>query len=448
MVIIMAIIQRSHCHFFDYPTRPPLYDFAVERLRSRLQARSTIEITSQSEYLQQLDSLKKSVGLNRYDKAFETISMQWDGNWIVIDYPDVGWNNPTSEGRVMAARSAIKLYKEIEPYREKIESLAKWDDEHIKFGTEKPLWGAICIIRFYEKEIRPQLDILGLDDNIEGIIPPQIGNQPKIRVKETRLFADVYNKLVMYFDGIAPKKDVKEYVKKNPNVDWLDLETIKVLDEDGTISLPVLELQITCEDFCEKRLLWEAELKENIQNYSDNLNVDMLRNNFSWGIMPTTKMLLDVCLFTEAALLDKLLETHSFIENLISYNSIDGTYGISEYKESIKESVKVLPNGTKKKDTGKKRDANFMDCIQYPDKEKLIRRIHELIDGKSGADVGYVFLRLVAIDHYLSRNPTVNEMKQEFPNIVWNSSITNYLTESSKVCNSKLIKANQIVIFE
>ncbi len=131
-------------------------------------------ITSQSEYLQQLDNLKKSIDLNRYNKALETIIMQWEGNWTVIDYPDIGCNNPTSEGRMIAARSAIKLYKEIEPYREKIESLAKWNDEHIEFGTEKPLWGAIGIIRLYEEDIRPQLDILDLDDNIEKTISPQI----------------------------------------------------------------------------------------------------------------------------------------------------------------------------------------------------------------------------------------------------------------------------------
>lgn len=88
---------------------------------------------------------------------------------------------------------------------------------------------------------------------------------------------------------------------------------------------------------------------------------------------------------------------------------------------------------------------NFRDIIQYPDKEKLIKRLHELIDGKHGADVGCVLLRAIHIDHYLTRNPKREEYESEFKLIrSWNG-IHKYLDENNL---NALDRANKIVIFD
>ena len=55
----------------------------------------------------------------------------------------------------------------------------------------------------------------------------------------------------------------------------------------------------------------------------------------------------------------------------------------------------------------------FRDCIQYNDPDKLIQRLHQLIDGKSGADVGCVIMKAMQ-DCYLSRMPKKKEFFSEF----------------------------------
>ncbi len=99
------------------------------------------------------------------------------------------------------------------------------------------------------------------------------------------------------------------------------------------------------------------------------------------------------------------------------------------------------------KNTKKDKKPNFRDCIQWKDKEELINRLHELIDGKQGRDVGYVLLKC-RIDGLITRNPTGAEMKNEFPLVIYNSSVKNYLTEDSLSDNGKVARAGQIVIFD
>lgn len=97
---------------------------------------------------------------------------------------------------------------------------------------------------------------------------------------------------------------------------------------------------------------------------------------------------------------------------------------------------------TKKKDITKPK-ANFSDIIQYPDKEKLLKRLHELIDGRSGADVGCIILS-AKLNNYIIRNPTRKEFESEFEIIGSWTAITNYFSES----NNALDRANKIVLFE
>ena len=88
---------------------------------------------------------------------------------------------------------------------------------------------------------------------------------------------------------------------------------------------------------------------------------------------------------------------------------------------------------------------SFRDIIQYPDKDKLLERLHELIDGKGGADVGAVLLNAYSIKPYLTGKPTQAEFKSEFELRGTWQAISNYMNENSE---KALAKANRIVIFE
>lgn len=87
--------------------------------------------------------------------------------------------------------------------------------------------------------------------------------------------------------------------------------------------------------------------------------------------------------------------------------------------------------------------ADFRNIIQYEDKEKLLRRFHELIDGKSGADVGAVLLKAKK-EKYLTKCPTENEYKSEFELIGSWSAIKKYLNPNTPTAESN---AEAIVIF-
>lgn len=86
--------------------------------------------------------------------------------------------------------------------------------------------------------------------------------------------------------------------------------------------------------------------------------------------------------------------------------------------------------------------ADFRNIIQYEDKEKLLRRFHELIDGRSGADVGAVLLN-ARMNNLLTRNPTRNEFVSEFELIGSWSAISNYMSDNN---TNALDRANKIII--
>ena len=85
----------------------------------------------------------------------------------------------------------------------------------------------------------------------------------------------------------------------------------------------------------------------------------------------------------------------------------------------------------------------FRNIIQYEDKDKLLFRLHQLIDGRKGADVGAVLLN-ARINNYITRNPTKKEFKSEFQLMGSWSAITNYMSDNRA---NALDRANKIVIF-
>ena len=91
-----------------------------------------------------------------------------------------------------------------------------------------------------------------------------------------------------------------------------------------------------------------------------------------------------------------------------------------------------------------KPNANFRHLILHKEPEKLLERLHQLIDGKSGAEVGAVLLRAQQ-KGYLSKVPTQAEFESEFTlNGGWNA-IHNYMNDNNQ---KALAKANKIIIFE
>lgn len=109
-------------------------------------------------------------------------------------------------------------------------------------------------------------------------------------------------------------------------------------------------------------------------------------------------------------------------------------------KNNNSKHKEVIPS-LKEKEKGA---TSFRSIIQYKDPDKLLNRLHQLIDKRSGADVGCVLLKAYQ-DNYIGRKPTKIEFKSEFELIGSWTAITNYLNENSL---KALARANRVVIFE
>lgn len=87
--------------------------------------------------------------------------------------------------------------------------------------------------------------------------------------------------------------------------------------------------------------------------------------------------------------------------------------------------------------------ADFRKIIQYEDKKKLLDRLHELIDGKSGADVGAVLLKAKK-EKYLTKCPNEKEYVSEFTLVGSWAAIKKYLNTNTPTAEGN---ADNIVIF-
>ena len=85
----------------------------------------------------------------------------------------------------------------------------------------------------------------------------------------------------------------------------------------------------------------------------------------------------------------------------------------------------------------------FQKLIQYPQPERLLKRLHELIDGENGAAVGSVLLKCMQ-EKWLSRKPTQTEFCSEFSLKGTWSAIHNYMDENN---GNAWAKAERVVIF-
>lgn len=157
----------------------------------------------------------------------------------------------------------------------------------------------------------------------------------------------------------------------------------------------------------------------------------------------------------ELAKFDKeFIEYHiSQEESLINkQNTSIPDYIKDKAKEYIEWCIYKKENLDNAKDPSPKEDIkqatpnsqSFRNIIQHKDPEMFLKRLHDLIDGRSGADVGCVLLKAKEENH-ITRNPTKKEYESEFELIGSWSAITNYLNENKE---NALERANKIVFFE
>ena len=113
----------------------------------------------------------------------------------------------------------------------------------------------------------------------------------------------------------------------------------------------------------------------------------------------------------------------------------------------LKAKLKLFSQKVKQlQEVEKKRHASpkFHHLILHPEPKKLLRRLHQLIDGKSGAAVGAVLLH-AQLKGYLSEVPTQAQFESEFTlNGSWNA-IHNYFNDNEP---KVMAKANKIIIFK
>ena len=86
--------------------------------------------------------------------------------------------------------------------------------------------------------------------------------------------------------------------------------------------------------------------------------------------------------------------------------------------------------------------ASFRNIIQHAQPDALLERLHQLIDGRGGADVGSVLLHCKQ-NGFISRMPTQQEFCSEFVHSGSWKSIQKYMNENNEYA---LIRANGVVI--
>lgn len=86
----------------------------------------------------------------------------------------------------------------------------------------------------------------------------------------------------------------------------------------------------------------------------------------------------------------------------------------------------------------------FSDIIQYEDKKKLLKRLHQLIGNTYGAHAGAI-IQKAKLDGYLMGYPTQKDFEKEFGLKGTWQAVQNYFNENSQ---KALDKSNKIVIFD
>lgn len=127
------------------------------------------------------------------------------------------------------------------------------------------------------------------------------------------------------------------------------------------------------------------------------------------------------------------------IKNLYNYGSIieqvKGNLLLHDKMDKIsEEEIKM---------TDEQKEVSFHHLIQYPESDKFLQRLHQLIDGSKGADVGCVLLHCKQ-NNWLKRVPTEREFCSEFNLLGKWKSVQKYMNENNL---NALSRANQVMFF-
>ena len=114
---------------------------------------------------------------------------------------------------------------------------------------------------------------------------------------------------------------------------------------------------------------------------------------------------------------------------------------VTELKMAVQQ-VSRQHKGEENKQRPYKAAPEFSHLRQHEQAEKLLARLHQLIDGCRGADVGSVLLHCVQ-KNYLTRRPTRKEFMSEFELLGSWGSIHKYMDEGNL---NALERANRICV--
>lgn len=116
-------------------------------------------------------------------------------------------------------------------------------------------------------------------------------------------------------------------------------------------------------------------------------------------------------------------------------------------KDSTEETLDVSPNtrsnNSKQISREKHIDKLFIDYLHHTNKDALLEKLHELIDGKKGKLVATLIIALEKssfIGGYENRSTLYNTMRNEFGDIGTNSGLNDFITNDYKIPEMEINK--------
>jgi len=131
------------------------------------------------------------------------------------------------------------------------------------------------------------------------------------------------------------------------------------------------------------------------------------------------------------------------VEKVVKASPMDKGVEDAEVVEEPHRQSKEAARFPKEKGEPSSMKSAFYDIVQHEDPDKLVERLHQLIDGRRGADVGCVLLKCL-LDGYITRKPKQREFESEFTLIGGWTAIHNYMNDNNE---NALDRANKIIIF-
>ncbi len=293
----------------------------------------------------------------------------------------------------------VSLLKQNSDFEQKYGSYDKWKNDKIKMDKTTDIISDFCdkfnidSYRTYKQHSSNDIsiaDLISQDINTENLIQ---NDEPLYKYS----FSELWNDLEI------STNDVIRYIEN------------KILDHNNT-EVPIIFIRRRAEEIYEKVNSLSAEL------YIDDISKAISENDSS--IMD-----LSSDLHTESELSATL---YTFYKDVLQVE-------ISKLEEKYRGNISLLSKEKPKAlNSNRVKSKEFDSCILYGDKEKLKRRLHEMIDGKSGKDVAFIIS--AAEKQGLIQKPSYNIVCREFGNIGAESGYNRYRSKKEYEGEYKNIK--------